>query len=85
MTMTVLTVAAVRKDLADLIGKVQYRRERLIITKHDKPVAALAPVDDAALLEKIEDHLDLLEAMEAIEDYETNGGVGFERFKAELG
>ena len=32
MTMTVLTVAAVRKELADLIGKVQYRR--------DKPVAA---------------------------------------------
>ena len=76
MTMTVLTVAAVRKDLADLIGKVQYRR--------DKPVAALAPVDDAALLEKIEDHLDLLEAMEAIEDYETNGGVSLERFKTEL-
>ena len=82
--MTVLTVAAVRKDLSDLIGKVQYRRERLIITKHDKPVAALAPVDDAALLEKIEDHLDLLEAMEAIEDYETNGGVSLERFKTEL-
>lgn len=76
MIMTVLTVAAVRKELADLIGKVQYRRERLIITKHDKPVAALAPVDDAALLEKLEDHLDLLEAMEAIEDYEANGGVG---------
>ena len=82
--MNALSMAAVRKDLAELIGKVQYRKERMIITRHDKPVAALVPVDDAALLEKLEDRLDLVEALEAIEDYDANGGVSLERLKAEL-
>ena len=41
--MDALSMAAVRKDLADLISKVHYRKERMIITRHDKPVAALVP------------------------------------------
>ena len=82
--MDALSMATVRKDLAELIGKVQYRKERMIITRHDKPVAALVPVDDAALLEKLEDRLDLVEALEAIDDYDENGGVSLERLKAEL-
>ena len=56
----------------------------MIITRHDKPVAALVPVDDAALLEKLEDRLDLVEALEAIEDYDANGGVSLDRLEAEL-
>ena len=82
--MDALSMATVRKDLAELISKVQYRKERMIITRHDKPVAALVPVDDAALLEELEDRLDLVEALEAIEDYDVNGGVSLERLKAEL-
>ena len=82
--MDALSMATVRKDLAELIGKVQYRKERLIITRHDKPVAALVPVDDATLLEELEDRLDIVEALEAIEDYDVNGGISFERLKAEL-
>ena len=42
------------------------------------------PVDDAAFLERLEDRLDLVEALEAIEDYDVNGGVSLERLKAEL-
>ena len=56
----------------------------MIITRHDKPVATLVPVDDAALLEELEDRLDLVKALEAIEDYDANGGVGLDRLKAEL-
>ncbi len=82
--MDALSMATVRKDLAELIGKVQYGKERMIITRHDKPVAALVPVDDAAFLERLEDRLDLVEALEAIEDYDVNGGVSLERLKAEL-
>lgn len=82
--MDALSMATVRKDLAELIGKVQYRKERMIITRHDKPVAALVPVDDAALLEELEERLDLVEALEAIEDYDVNGGISLERLKAEL-
>lgn len=82
--MDALSMATVRKDLAELIGKVQYRKERMIITRHDKPVAALVTVDDATLLEALENRLDLADALEAIEDYDANGGVSLDSLKAEL-
>ena len=44
----------------------------------------LVPIDDAALLEKLEDDLDLLDAMQALEDYESAGGVSLRQLKADL-
>ncbi len=77
-------MAGVRKGLAEVIERIEESKERMIITRHNKPVAALVPLDDAALLEKLEDNLDLLEAMEAIEDYESAGGVSLRQLKADL-
>ena len=82
--MNALSIASVRKDLAALIGRVQYRRERVIITRHGEPVAALVPAEDAALLEELEERLDLADALEAIEDYDVNGGVDLDRLETEL-
>lgn len=81
--MNAVTIASVRKNLAALIDEVQHRKERLIITRHDKPVAALVPVDDAALLDELEDRLDLVDALEAIEDYDVNGGVSLQRLETD--
>jgi prevent-host-death family protein len=39
-----VTWSEARADLADLINRVMYRRERLIITRHGKDVAELVPV-----------------------------------------
>ena len=83
--MGVLSMAEVRKRFADVIGRVEGSKERMLITRHDKPVAALVPMHDAVLLEKLEDHLDVLEAMEFIEDYESAGGVSLRQVKADLG
>ena len=83
--MNAVTIASVRKNLAALIDEVQHRKERLIITRHDKPVAALVPVDDAALLDELEDRLDIADALEAIEDYDANGGVALHRLETEFG
>ena len=82
--MNALNIASARKDLAALIARVQYRKERVIITRYDEPVAALVPADDAALLEELEERLDLADALEAIEDYDVNGGVDLDRLETEL-
>ncbi len=82
--MNAVTIASVRKNLASLIDEVRCRKERVIITRHDKPVAALVPVDDAAFLDEFEDRLDLADALEAIEDYDANGGVDLQRLETEL-
>lgn len=44
------TAMAVRKKFGELLNEVQYRRDRVLITKAGKPVAALI---DMALFEKL--------------------------------
>ena len=82
--MAALSIAEIRRGFADVIERVEGSKERMIITRRNKPVAALVPVDDAALLERLEDDLDLLEAIEAIKDYESAGGVSLRRLKRDL-
>lgn len=82
--MAALSMAQIRKGFADVVERVEGSKERMIITRRNKPVAALVPMDDAVLLEKLEDDLDLLEALQALEDYESTGGVSLRQLKADL-
>ena len=82
--MAALSMVEIRKGFADVIQRVEGSKERMIITRRNKPVAALVPIGDAALLEKLEDDLDLLDAMQALEDYESTGGVSLRQLKADL-
>lgn len=43
---TRITWSKLREDLADLINRARYQRERIIITRHGKDVAALVPIGD---------------------------------------
>ena len=47
---TEATAVALRQNLGDMLNRVQYRRDSILITKDGKPVAALV---DAALFERI--------------------------------
>jgi len=45
-------VTQAREELADLINRVAYGHERIILTRHSKPVACLVPPEDLAQLEQ---------------------------------
>ena len=47
---TEATAVTLRQNLGDMLNRVQYRRDSIVITKDGKPVAALV---DAALFERI--------------------------------
>jgi prevent-host-death family protein len=49
-----IPVTQAREELADLINRVAYGHERIILTKHSKPVACLVPPEDLARLEETE-------------------------------
>lgn len=49
---------ALRNRIGDLLARVIYRGERVIIERRDKPVAALIPLEDLRVLEKLEDERD---------------------------
>ena len=83
--MGALSIAELRKGFENAIGRVERGKERMIITRRDEPVAALVPVDDAALLQKIEDHLDTVDALEAVKDYDATGGTSLRQLRNDLG
>ena len=73
-----------KKTTSDIIGRARYASERSIITKHRKPVAAIVPLEDVALLEAIEDAIDIEEARAAAAEYDKNGGVSLKELMEEI-
>jgi prevent-host-death family protein len=47
-------VTQAREELADLVNRVAYGHERIILTRHAKPVACLVPPEDLARLQEQE-------------------------------
>ncbi len=80
--MTHLTISDARQRLADTVNRVAYTRERIILQKRGKSVAALVPIEDLELLEQIEDRLDLEAAREALKE---PGELPYEEVRRRLG
>ena len=47
-----IPVTQARDELSDLINRVAYGHERIILTRHSKPVACIVPPEDLAWLEQ---------------------------------
>jgi prevent-host-death family protein len=71
-----------RNRMSDTINRVAYQGERTVLTRHGKGVAALVPVEDFALLEKLEDEADIKAARAALRE---SGEIPWEQVKRELG
>lgn len=49
-----------RADLAELVNRVAYSGERILLTRHGKMVAAIVPAEDLELLERLaQERIDL--------------------------
>jgi prevent-host-death family protein len=71
--MTRVSVAEVRKDLADTLNRVAFGGKRILLHRRGKAVAALVPLEDIELLERLEDLLDVKAALAAEADSEARG------------
>jgi prevent-host-death family protein len=64
--MTRFAMGEARKNLTEIVGRVAYGGERIAIARRTRPLAVLVPVEDAALLEEIEDRMDVAAARKAL-------------------
>lgn len=64
------TISKAREQLADLVNRAAYAKERVGLTRHGRRVAAIVSVEDLALLERIEDRIDLDAARAALAENE---------------
>lgn len=80
--MTSLPVSKARQEFAELINRVAYKGERIVIQRRGKGVAALVPTEDLEVLESLEDRMDLEAARKALKE---KGTMPWEKVKADLG
>jgi prevent-host-death family protein len=50
-----IPVTQARAELADLINRVVYGGERVVVTRHGKPLVALVSADDLRRLEEVQE------------------------------
>lgn len=80
-----VTTAAARKNFSDVINRVAYGKERVVLTRRNRPLAAVVPIEDIELIEEIEDREDLKAARAARPDIRRHGTVPWTRIKKDLG
>ncbi len=87
--MSTISVADAKNHLSEFIARSCHGHERFIITRRDKPVAALVSIDDMRIIEQHEERqglaavagswpefAELADAMGEIVDLRRQGGPG---------
>lgn len=78
-------ISEAREDFATIVNKVAFGGERVRLTRHGKPVAAVVPIEDVELLEDLEDEIDIELARQALAEMETDPPIAWEEVKREFG
>jgi prevent-host-death family protein len=68
--MNTVSVSAARSKFQELLNRVGFSRERILVERRGKPIAAIISVEDLKRLEAIEDALDSAELRRAVEENE---------------
>ncbi|MBL0715234.1 MAG: type II toxin-antitoxin system Phd/YefM family antitoxin [Desulfosarcina sp.] len=87
--MPTVSVAKAKSHLSELLAKSAYNNEKFIITRRNKPMAALVSLDDLRIIEQHEERKglaalsgkwhyfeELSEFLDDLETLRTNGGTG---------
>ncbi len=67
-----VSTADARKNLADIVNKVAYNKEPVVLTRRGLDVAALVSIEEFELLQQIEDHIDIEDAKQALAESGDN-------------
>ena len=80
-----ITAADARKQLAELLSRAAYGKERFILTRHGKEMGALVPVEDLDLLERLKEFAAKKEVEAALREIEDEGTSSWDSIKKSLG
>ena len=78
-----VSTAEARKRLAEIVNKVAYGKEPVVLTRRGVQIAALISMEEFELLQLIEEHIDIEDAKQALEEPGQN--IPAEEFWKELG
>jgi prevent-host-death family protein len=79
--MTYLQASEARENMAEAINRVAYGGERVILRRRNKNAAAIISIADLALLEELENRVDLSAARKRMREH---GSVPWKEVKKKL-
>ena len=87
ISMTRLNVTKAREEFPEIVNRAAYGKERTIVSRRGKDLAAVIPIEDLRLLERLGqaemDRLDIEDARAALADPGEN--IPLEAVKRDLG
>jgi len=72
-----------RDSFGETLNRAAYGKERVVIARHGKDIAAMISIEDLRLLEELEDYLDVEAAKKALA--ESDERIPYEVVRKELG
>jgi len=69
---TKISTADARKDFANIVNKVAYGKESIVLTRRGQEIVALVSIEELELLQQIEDFVDIEDAKKALEGHGDN-------------
>jgi len=83
--MSDMSTADVRRNLAELVNRVAYGKERVVLTRHGKRLCALVPIEDLSFLDKLRAAATRNDVDNALAEMAEGGSVAWSDLKRELG
>jgi prevent-host-death family protein len=68
-----MAASKAREDFSDILNRVAYKQERIILHRWRRDVAALVSVEDLVFLEQLENYLNLEKACAALAKAKEKG------------
>lgn len=83
--MSAISTADARRNLADLVNRVAYGKERVVLTRHGKQLCALVPIEDLSFLDRLRMAADSQDVATALSESAGGETVPWAALKRELG
>jgi len=85
--MTEISTVDARDQFSEIVNKAAYGKERMIVTRRGKALAALIPIEDLRILEEMEDRKDVEDAKNILAEVKAKKEkpVPYEKVRKELG
>jgi prevent-host-death family protein len=80
---TKISTADVRKNFSNIVNRVSFGKESIILTRRGEDIAALVGMNELRLLQEIEDRIDIADAIKALN--EQGEDIPAEQFWKNLG
>lgn len=85
MTTTLINTVDAKEQFTDLVNRVVHSKERVILTRRGKEIAAIIPIEDLDVIAASQDKSDLRDAIEALKEARSLGTLTLEQLKQEAG